>query len=331
MSEQISRDNLRTLVAGWLAAGKKVVGPVQVKPGMALFAPLRSADALLLDRWVRPSNSIKEVVFPRHEALYGYRIGKNSVELFDAAVFEEQIVIGAHPCDAASLPILDKLFNWDFQDEIYNQRRAGVTVISVACTESDDECFCTSVGLSPSAERGSDAMLLPRADGGFDVRLLSDKARGLFAEAKLAAGSDGQAAYAGPASKFDPAQVGAFAKDHFEDPFWAEHALACVGCGACAYTCPVCHCFDIVDEGNGREGVRARNWDACQYGMFTLHASGHNPRNNQAARQRQRIYHKFYMYPEKFGEILCTGCGNCARNCPEGLGVLPVVTEVSHG
>ena len=64
-------------------------------------------------------------------------------------------------------------------------------------------------------------------------------------------------------------------------PFWREHALACLGCGACAYTCPVCHCFDIVDEGNAREGVRARNWDACQFPLFTLHASGHNPRGEQ--------------------------------------------------
>jgi len=76
--------------------------------------------------------------------------------------------------------------------------------------------------------------------------------------------------------------------------------------------------------------VRARNWDACQFPMFTLHASGHNPRSEQGGRQRQRIYHKFYLYPEKFGEILCTGCGNCARNCPVGLGVLPLVEKIPH-
>ena len=40
----------------------------------------------------------------------------------------------------------------------------------------------------------------------------------------------------------------------------------------------------------------------------------------QAQRQRQRIYHKFHIYPEKFGAVLCTGCGNCTRNCPVGPG-----------
>ena len=93
---------------------------------------------------------------------------------------------------------------------------------------------------------------------------------------------------------------------------------------------PQAHCFDIVDEGNPRGGERARNWDACQFALFTLHSSGHNPRPAQGARQRQRIYHKFFMYPEKFGETLCTGCGNCARNCPVGLGVLPLVSEICH-
>jgi ferredoxin len=34
------------------------------------------------------------------------------------------------------------------------------------------------------------------------------------------------------------------------------------------------------------------------------------------------------MYPEKFGTILCTGCGNCTRNCPVGLGVLPVLQHI---
>ena len=99
----------------------------------------------------------------------------------------------------------------------------------------------------------------------------------------------------------------------------------CVGCGSCAYTCPTCHCFDIVDESHGMGGCRVRNWDSCQFAGFTLHASGHNPRRDQAARQRQRSTHKFVIYPEKFGDVLCTGCGNCYRNCPVNLGVLNVL------
>jgi ferredoxin len=341
MSERISKNDLRQRAGEWIAAGKAVAGPVQVKPGTVLYAPLAAADALLLDGWIRPSNSIKEFIFPRHEALYGYRIDGAGITLDDLpAEIPEQIIVGAHPCDAAALPILDKLFNWDSRDDFFNRRREATTVITIACTAHDEQCFCTSVGLSPAAERGSDALLVDSGDGNYEVRILSEKGAALFGAAVSGAAvdsiaPDGSALSPAPAAgaperRFDPAAVAEFAKEHFEDPFWREHALACVGCGACAYTCPVCHCFDIVDEGNPRGGVRARNWDACQFALFTLHSSGHNPRPAQGARQRQRIYHKFFMYPEKFGETLCTGCGNCARNCPVGLGVLPLVSEICH-
>jgi ferredoxin len=197
----------------------------------------------------------------------------------------------------------------------------------MACKSYDDECFCTSVGSGPASDKGSDAILFDAGGGDYVLKILTDKGSALFG------GADGDTAavpaVAAPPVKFDAAEVGAWTRDHFEAPFWKEHALfACLGCGACAYTCPVCHCFDIVDEKRGGEGVRARNWDSCQFSMFTLHASGHNPRNAQGGRQRQRIYHKFFMYPARFGEVLCTGCGNCARNCPVGLGVLPLVARI---
>ena len=85
-----------------------------------------------------------------------------------------------------------------------------------------------------------------------------------------------------------------------------------------------------MDEGSAAEGARVRNWDSCQFPLFTAHASGHNPRSTQPQRQRQRIYHKFAIYPDKFGAILCTGCGNCARNCPVGLGVLRVLEAIDR-
>ena len=322
----LSRDSLRALVAGWIEAGRKVIGPVQVGPGRVAFVPLRSAAALYLGGWTPAVNSIKEAVFPRHEKLYSYRIRKDGIELVDEPeAVGETVVIGAHPCQAASLPILDKVFNWDFADEFYNRRRAALTVVALACSAFDDQCFCTSVGLGPASEKGSDAMLYETGDG-LAVRALTEKGKALFGDVSASAAAP---AADGPPVRFDAARTREFARDGFDAPFWKERTLACLGCGACAYVCPACHCFDIVDEKRGTEGFRARNWDACQFAMFTLHASGHNPRASQGDRQRQRIYHKFFLYPEKFGEILCTGCGNCARNCPAGLGVLPMVTEIS--
>ena len=338
MSATISQPALRELVAEWIRQGKRVAGPrlvaptfrsaSQVKPGCVLYAPLESSAQLALAGFVRPSNSVKEFIFPKHEELYGYRITGSGIELTEVKQpASEQVLIAVRPCDAASMPILDHVFNWDYKDELYNLRRQLTTIVTLACTAHDDACFCTSVGLGPGAERGSDAMLLDLGDGEYEIHCLTEKGKALF-DGKVQASERVASLPAGPEKRFDAVEVRAFVKEHFDSPFWPSETLACLGCGACAYTCPTCHCFDIVDEGNIERGVRARNWDSCQFAVFTLHASGHNPRPDQPSRQRQRIDHKFHVYPEKFGEILCTGCGNCTRNCPVGMGVLGVVTPL---
>lgn len=331
MSEIISRDDLRQCVAAWLAGGKRVAGPRQATHNRVLYEAIATAADLLLEPNPRPANSIKEFFFPRHQKLYRYQIAGRDIQLLEAAEpLPEQIVVGCRPCDAAALPILDHVFNWDTRDQQYNAMREATTIVTIACSAHDDECFCTSVGLSPSSGRGSDVLLFPFGDGTYQVDAITEKGKALFA-GRTSSSDRTAPAHSGPQIRMDPAGVKTFACEHFDDPFWREHALACVGCGVCAYTCPTCHCFDIVDEGNSRGGYRARNWDSCQYSAFTQHASGHNPRPSQAERQRQRVYHKFHIYPEKFHEVLCTGCGNCSRNCPAGLGILSLATEISHG
>ncbi|MEW6252083.1 MAG: 4Fe-4S dicluster domain-containing protein, partial [Planctomycetota bacterium] len=101
-----------------------------------------------------------------------------------------------------------------------------------------------------------------------------------------------------------------------DNDLWREQSLRCLGCGACAFVCPTCSCFDIQDEKTREGGVRLRCWDSCGYSLFTLHASGHNPRTKQSERWRQRIMHKFSYQPERLGVLGCVGCGRCARNCP---------------
>jgi ferredoxin len=329
MSEVLSKAGLRVLVKEWVAQGKTIAGPVQTKAGLVLYGRLDSADDVVLEGFVRPVNSAKEFVFPRREVLCRYQAKGSKVELTNGEVdVAPQILLAVRPCDAAALPILDHVFNWDFRDEAYNRRRAATTVVSLACTAHDESCFCTSVGLGPQAERGSDAMLLDLGDE-YELRCLTDKGRALFA-GRTQTSERTATPSLGPEPRFSPERIKRFVDEQFASPYWQEATLACLGCGACAYTCPTCHCFDIVDEGNTSHGERARNWDSCQFSQFTLHASGHNPRPDQGSRQRQRVLHKFSIYPEKFGEILCTGCGNCTRNCPEGQGMLTLLAGIDH-
>lgn len=331
MSDAISRDELLRLVDQWLAEGKRVIGPMAVAEGTIQYAPLTASGALLLDNFIHPANSIKEAVFPRSETIYTYRLNGAEIELSDVEPeCAECVVIGARPCDAAALPILDHLFNWDFLDKFYNARRAATVIISLACSEYDDDCFCTSVGLGPASEQGSDAILMKAPDGRYAVQTLTDKGQALFAGKTAPAPEMKVPVTDGPPKKFNSVDIQTFLKNNYESDVWRDIAMRCLGCGACAYNCPTCHCFDIVDEGDATGGRRVKNWDSCQFGQFTAHASGHNPRAVQALRQRQRIQHKFRIYPEKFGPILCTGCGTCTRNCPVSLGVLTAIEAVAR-
>jgi len=328
MSEIISREALREIAQDWLQQGGRVFGPVRMESDLVLYSPVTDPQLLLLDGWIRPANSIKAAVLPRHEKLYEYRLQGREVELIPVdSPKTPQLVLGARPCDAGALPILDHVFNWDYRDEPYNTRRQATTVVTIACQDHDNHCFCTSLGLGPDDPTGSDAMLVDLGDGTYEVRILTEKGRSVFHGKTQTAQGAGQVK-PGPEKILDLKAIYRFLSGGFESPRWTSLALRCLGCASCAYHCPTCHCFDMVDTGGLYGGAKVRNWDACQFGIFTAHASGHNPRSTQAQRQRQRIYHKFHIYKEKFNHWLCTGCGNCTRNCPVSLGIRPVLESI---
>jgi ferredoxin len=325
VSEIISRDGLAQLVDEWIGQGRTAIGPVGEPGGHVCFTPLTKSGELCWDGFVHPENTAKEFVFPKHEKLYSYRYRGNDVELVDQPLADQPVLlIGSRPCDAAAFPIIDRVMNWDYRDSQYNARRAAMTVVTLACKQWDEQCFCTSVHLGPAADRGSDVLLFDLGDRSYEARALSDKGRDLLA-GKTRQDPRSAVPPAGPQRRFDVERVQAVLKDSFASKIWQLEGLRCLGCGSCSYTCPTCHCFDIVDEAHAQGGCRVRNWDSCQFRMFSLHASGHNPRPGQPARQRQRNMHKFVIYPEKFGDVLCTGCGNCFRNCPVSLGVLNII------
>jgi ferredoxin len=115
----------------------------------------------------------------------------------------------------------------------------------------------------------------------------------------------------------------------FGAPLWETLGRPCLGCGICTYACPSCSCFDVGDSGDAACGERCRSWDSCTFGLFTRHATGHNPRAGQAARYRQRVLHKFSYYPQTHdGELMCVGCGRCLTLCPVGMDVRATVAQV---
>ncbi len=116
----------------------------------------------------------------------------------------------------------------------------------------------------------------------------------------------------------------------FESKAFEQQSLACIGCGTCTYVCPVCGCFDMQDETQGTKGRRVRCWDSCGFSCFTVHTSGHNPRETQGQRWRQRLMHKFSYLPESNHVFGCVGCGRCIRSCPANLDIANLITQLAH-
>ena len=361
----LSHAGLAALVDGLLAAGTEVVAPVVVgacdtPAAMASAACLRpgvaaeQVDYAVLDGYRRlalgeamPNLSLKSFFLPQNEALLCWRQHGGTVDVQAApAEHAPRLVLGAKPCDAAALEVVDKVMNWGCADELWNGRRAATTIFALACPVEDDSCFCTAVGAAPDGTRGTDGLLTP-VEGGYLVSVTTDKGRAfLDAHADSFAALDGIAdaqnlraqaetfraeAHARVAANLtiDPTSVREWIETHYDDPLLTALGVRCNGCGACSSVCPTCHCFDIVDEPEGvGGGTRRRCWDTCQTGKFTAHASGHNPREDQNVRFRQRINHKFAIYPLRFGEVLCTGCGRCTRACHAGQDLVEILAAI---
>ena len=330
MPKTISTQNLHALLDRLIAAGTRVVGPKQ-SGTMTLYEPLARGAELSLTEL--PRRSSKEAFFPICESILSYSKaeGKTTVSDPDLARLPATLLIGARPCDATAAPVLDAVFSWDYKDEFYLERRNKTTIIGLACTRCDDACFCTAVGNAPDERKGSDLFLTPLSDNSFAIESLSPKGEELLATASdlLDESSAAPLPLAAPSvPKFDLNKIKGWLDNHFEDPIWSGIAERCAGCGACAFLCPACHCFDIVDEGSETKGERRKHWDACGFSKFTMHASAHNPRDVQPARYRNRIMHKFKYYDDKFGQTLCTGCGRCVRACPVGVDIAAVLGAI---
>lgn len=338
----MDEQTLYTAQAGWLksavdilqGAGVDVMAPVETEPGVVELATVKSSEAVTLD-YQNVRLPLKRLFFPITEVVLEFKSqpeGDVDVQSEPLVSETEVVVLGARPCGVAALEALDKVFHWDYDDVRYSARRARTTLISFACTRPDAQCFCTSVGGSPHNTTQSDVLVYLEENGQALMQVCSDKGA-KFIEQLRDVVKPAPAGTQPPAppevkEKFDPAKAKAWLDEHFESDFWTEVALKCLGCGACSYLCPTCHCFDIVDEANWQAGQRRRNWDCCSHPMFTRHASGHNPRPDQASRCRQRIMHKFKYFPERFGQVACVGCGRCVRACCVGQNLVSILTDI---
>jgi sulfhydrogenase subunit beta (sulfur reductase) len=309
---------------GELSSGRRVYAPVVKNDSKVEYRYNPSFGEITFDH-IRSTLSVKNLVFPKVENMIYFTNSRtdSKIDDIDLTRIPEVVLWGSHPCDNAAFDILRSIFCWDIKDEFFLTRMEKLTIIGLSCHKSDEYCFCTSAGISPDSPRGSDILLSRLDSGDYQAEIITDKGKKLtgsypgFFEPLSA----GKVLATEVKKKFIHEKVTEKLANAFDHPFWVENSLRCIGCGACAYLCPTCACFDIQDETRGRNGKRYRSWDSCGFKLFTLHTSGHNPRHLQSQRWRQRIMHKFSYMPERNESLGCVGCGRCSAGCPVDMNI----------
>ena len=319
----IRKQSLEKLYAT-LSASRKVYAPV-VATDKRVEYKYNPAFAEVTFEHIQSTLSVKNVVFPKVENLMYYTNNKvdSTITDIDLTKIPEVVLWGSHPCDNSAYDVLKSIFCWDIKDEFFAKRLEKLVVIGLACHQSDANCFCTSVGLTPNSTKGSDILLSKTKSGDYIAEILTEKGNAIVTASPdlFENANNDEVVIAEVKQTFNHEQVTEKLKTAFEHPFWVANSLRCIGCGACAYVCPTCACFDIQDETKGKEGRRYRSWDSCGFGLFTIHTSGHNPREVQSQRWRQRIMHKFSYMPDRNESLGCVGCGRCSRGCPVDMNI----------
>ena len=332
--KRIALDNLPKLYA---AIGEK----------QSLFLPVKTAGQTNFGLWTEDAQvdldtlktvkSAKDVFFPQSENLYTcYRDGKKISIVPEKLEEESFVVFGIKGCDVRGIKVLDMVFLADPVDSFYCARRKHGVIVSLACGQPEESCFCKVFGIDCAEPEGDVVTWL--TEDYLYWKPVTEKGEALTAQvAELLEDSDGKAveeqkaAIAKIVEKLPYADLslegwnGEVLNEKFNSPIWEQLYKPCLACGTCTFVCPTCQCYDIKDYDTGNGIQRYRCWDSCMYSDFTMMAHGNN-RTSQMQRFRQRFMHKLVYFPaNNDGMYSCVGCGRCVDKCPSHLNIVKVI------
>jgi len=330
-----------------LGSGRDLYGPIiHEVSGDALFEKVEDPKSVRLDAPI-PYNSPKSAIFPHSEEIlhYAYDRTARSVEVARADLVRPKALVGVRACDLTGLRCLDRFFlGQEFVDEVFRDHRRKMFIVAQTCIAPFPQCFCVCTDSGPYPAEGYDVNLTDLGDH-YVYEAGSEQGTALASELGLKpAGAEAakrrDAAVDASIAKFDPAArenkawisraVNRLTTGFVKNETWEYIGGQCFECGACAYVCPTCSCFNIEDVNTAAGSTeRLRTWDSCSFEGYSRMAGEHNPRRPIEDRRNKRFFCKLsYSQSKKYLRPGCVGCGRCARVCPGDIGLPNVVTYI---
>ncbi|MBN1398202.1 MAG: 4Fe-4S dicluster domain-containing protein [Bacteroidetes bacterium] len=307
---------------------------------------LKRRDDNAVFAWNAGPQSWKKFLFPPVQKIF---ITNKSTKGFDSQNLGEQTpgesryaFFGVRSCELNAIAIQDKIFlEGPYIDPLYRQKRAGIFIVAVNCSQAGGTCFCDSMQTGPKAVSGFDIAL---------TEILDDKRHCFVAETGTAAGEEILASIKCTKAadediteakritdrtrvqihrKVDTADLKNVLYQNSEHPRWEHTAELCLTCANCTMVCPTCFCTtveDVTDIG-GKQAERIRKWDSCFMLDFS-YIHGGSVRASVKSRYRQWVTHKFASWLDQFGTFGCVGCGRCITWCPVGIDITEEVKAI---
>jgi sulfhydrogenase subunit beta (sulfur reductase) len=322
----------------------QLFGPVKDENGC--FIKSLDGDTLPEMDYHNTVMSVKSVLFPQTEKMLETTLDESKEDHHimkrSATDYSPRAVVGMRPFDAKAMQLVKLNFDTkEFRDPYWCDAYEATTFVGLGINKPGPFDFSTSAGSGPFSEDGLD-VLLADMDDTYIAKVLTDKGASFIDSCGFTTALDEKESQV----LFDVLRKDAEKSitshietdklrdktilDLHEAPFWDDVAFSCINCGTCTYVCPTCWCFDLQDETKRKESARIRNWDTCMSPLFTIHSSGHNPRDTKTQRVRQRFMHKLKYFTDKYDQgTMCVGCGRCVKSCPVNIDIREVAKKMN--
>jgi len=263
--------------------------------------------------------SAKEFFFPANEDTFVFNKRKNQVAIPTQG--KPFIIFGLNQRDLEALIQLDEIMEKPNVDFFYFQKRKMATIIGL-------------INEPVKTPAGGDLILIKINDEQYEAMPLTEKGRTLVKkrffkkESAVITNVGAKSEEIMPRLKqllLDPEFLADVIKWSWRQDLaiWDELATLCLGCGICAYVCPLCHCFSVEDKVdlNGKTCIRCRSWDACTLPKFSQVSGGYNFHKTIRERYYNWFFHKFVRAYKEYGKSQCVACGRCQKYCPAKIDI----------